>query len=249
MLERGVVRHVVQLTDRLRDGQLGLAQEAVFDHGEHQGGGADLEVGRDLGQIGVADDHVQTPVAVGVGVRLVAGVHDRALQRGLETHLDLEEVGPLRDLEAVLAAVLADSHSTGAADDLAGDEERHEVANDHVERRRPRHQVVLVRAVGRALVVGVVLVQVDRGVHPRHRGHPSGRLGHDAFAGLVPADRVEGVRDLGRGVLGVGVVDVEPGAVGQDDIGHAGVFLGFDELLRNRSARAAELEAPRIPKG
>ena len=43
------------------------------------------------------------------------------------------------------------------------------------------------------------------------------------------------------------VVNVEPGAVGQDHIGHPGVFLGFDELLSD-AAGATELETPGIPK-
>ena len=47
-------------------------------------GRADLEVGRDLGQVGVADDHVQPAVLLRVGVRLVPGVDDRPLQRGLQ---------------------------------------------------------------------------------------------------------------------------------------------------------------------
>ena len=50
-------------------------------------------------QVGVADDHVEPPVLLGVGVGLVAGVDDRPLQRGLEADLLLEEVGPLGELE------------------------------------------------------------------------------------------------------------------------------------------------------
>ncbi len=146
---------------------------------------AELEVGRDLGEVGVADDDVQPAVLLGDGVRLVAGVDDRALQRRLEADLDLEVVGALGDLEAVAAAVLADADPAGAAHDLPGDEERREVPDDLGERRLPAHQVVLVRAVGGALVVGVVLVQVDRRRVGHLRGPPAG-LGHDPLAGLVP---------------------------------------------------------------
>ena len=60
---------------------------------------ADLEERGDLGEVGVADDHVEPAVALRVGVRLVAGVDDRPLQRRLEADLLLEEVGPLADLE------------------------------------------------------------------------------------------------------------------------------------------------------
>jgi len=38
-------------------------------------------------------------------VRLVAGVDDRPLERGLQGDLDLEEVGALADLEALVPAV------------------------------------------------------------------------------------------------------------------------------------------------
>ena len=51
---------------------------------------------------------MQPPVLLGVGVRLVPGVDDRSLERGLEADLDLEEIGPLADLETVLVPVLAD---------------------------------------------------------------------------------------------------------------------------------------------
>ena len=74
---------------------------------EHNRGGADLEERRDLAQVRVADDHMETAVLLWVGVRLVARVHDRALQRGLEPDLLLEEVGALADLEvASLGTVL-----------------------------------------------------------------------------------------------------------------------------------------------
>ena len=61
-----------------------------------------LRAGRDVEQVGVADDDVQAAVAVGDGVRLVAGVDDRPLQGRLEPDLGLEEVGALDELEARL---------------------------------------------------------------------------------------------------------------------------------------------------
>src|ERR1700753_1017323 len=50
---------------------------------------------------------------------------------------------------------------------------------------RPPHQVVLMGAVGGALVVGVVLVELDRR-GPGDGGGPLGRLGHDPLPRLVP---------------------------------------------------------------
>ena len=54
-----------------------------LDHPQHEVGGADLEQCRGLVHVRVADDHVQPPVPLGVGMRLVAGVDDRpAARRG-----------------------------------------------------------------------------------------------------------------------------------------------------------------------
>src|SRR5690606_10512673 len=95
----------------------------------------------------------------------------------------------LRDLEAFAATVLADADSPGAAYDLPRHEERNEMAHDVGERRGALHEVILVAAVGRALVVDVVLVQLDRR-RARHAARPPGRRGHDALAGLVPHHRI-----------------------------------------------------------
>ncbi len=230
----------MQRVDRPVDGEVG-ADRPVLDHRQHQRCGADLEVGRDLGQVGVADDDVQPTVLLGVGMRLVTGVDDRPLQRRLETDLDLEVVGPLADLEARRAPVLADADPAGAAHDLAADEERREVPDDVGERRRPLHQVVLVGAVGRALVVGVVLVQHER-VLPGDVDC-SRRRDDDCSPALSHTHDVARVGALGCRVLRVGVVDVQPGAVGQDQVGEADVLVG---QLARVGDRAAEVEAARV---
>ena len=142
----------------------------------------------------------------------------------------------------VLAAVLAPADAPGAGDDLAADEERRQVAHDVAERRRAAHQVVLVGAVGGALVVGVVLVQHDRR-GTRDRTGALGGIEHDLLARLVPAHDVEGGGHLGRGVLRVRVVDVEPGPVGEDDVGQAHVLVGE---LRGIGDAARHVETPGV---
>ncbi len=188
-------------------------------------------------------------------MRLVAGVDDRALEGRLQANLDLEVVGPLADLEAVRGAVLADADPPCAADHLTGDEERRDVADDVAERRLPAHQVVLVRAVGRTLVVGVVLVQQDLpGV--RDGAGSLGRVEHDQLAGLVPHDDIARGTALRRGVLRVRVVDVQPCPVGEDHVGQAEVLVGelrgVGDLPRHVEApgvaqRALLLEVPACP--
>ena len=195
MGQRRVVRDRAQRSDGVVDAEI-LSDESVLDHREHQRGRPDLEVRRDLGQVGITDDHVQPAVLLRVGVRLVAGVDDGPLQRGLQPDLDLEEVGTLADLEPVLVTVLTDSDPAGAADHLSGHEERNQVLHYLGERRGAGHQVVLMRAVGRALVVGVVLVERHREA-ARNGGGPAYSGEHDEFAGLVPTHHVERVRHLG----------------------------------------------------
>ena len=85
--------------DRIGQDQAPAPRDVVLDHGQHQGGGAHLQEGGHFGQVGVADDDVQPAVAVRVGMGLVPGVDDGALQRGLQANLLLEELRPLGQLE------------------------------------------------------------------------------------------------------------------------------------------------------
>src|SRR5207244_4174199 len=83
----------------------------------------------------------------GVRVWLVAGVDDGPLERRLESDLGLEEVGALRELEHVLAALVPlrlEPELSGTGEDLSADEEGREIADDVTERGGPLHQVVLV---------------------------------------------------------------------------------------------------------
>ena len=237
------MRDVVEGGDGAAHRQV-VAQHVGLDHPEDERGRAHLQEVGDVAVVGVAEDDVEAAVAVGDGVRLVAGVDDRALEGRLEAHLDLEEVAALGDLVPRRAGVDADADPAGAAHHLADDEERGEVLDDVRERRRARHEVVLVGAVGHALAVGVVLVEVDAGRDGREAGHG---LAHDELAGPVPDDGVARVGHLGRAVLGVGVVDVEPGAVGEDDVGQ-GRVLDVGELARVRHP-PAHVEAAGVAQG
>ena len=218
--------------------------EAVFDHGEDQGCRSQFEVGGELREVGVSDDHVEAAVLFRVGVWFVACVDDGALQCCFQAYLDLEVVGSLAELEAVFVAVLADADAAGSGEDLAGDEEGREVAHDVREGGFPLHQVVLVRAVGGAFVVGVVLVEVA-GLGAGELGGSFGGFGHDALAGFVPEDGVAGVGDFGGAVFGVCVVDVQPGTVGQDHVGQADVLVGE---LAGVGGLACEVEAAGVPQ-
>ena len=103
--------------------------------------------------------------------------------------------------------MFADADAAGADEDLSGDEVRGHEACHQVERYRPQHHVVFVRAPAGSFAVDVVAVQHD---------FPSRRLAclgcggaHDEIAGTVVSHRFEGVGCFRRGVFGMRVVDVD----------------------------------------
>jgi hypothetical protein len=98
-LQGEVGRDLVQGAHGIGEGQAPRGAGVVLDHGQHDGGGAHLEEGGDLGEVGVAHDDVQAPEPARVGVGLVPGVDDRALEGRLQADDLLEELGPLGDLE------------------------------------------------------------------------------------------------------------------------------------------------------
>ena len=217
--EARVVADRVDRGDRVLRQQVGEV-DAGFDRVQHQARGADLEVGRELGHVGVADDHVQPPPDLVRGVRFVAGVDDPSPQGGLEPGEDLDVVRTLRDLEPGSLTLLADPHPAGTGIDLPGQQVCGETDGERVEVDVAAHEVVLVCTVGGALAVDVVLVELELRVPPGGRRLDAGTV-HDHLAGLVPDHSVPRGVDLGGRVLGVCVVDVEPGPVGEHPVGHA----------------------------
>ncbi len=163
---------------------------AVLDHVEDDGGGAHLQVGRDLRHVRVAHDHVQPPVPLGVGVRLVARVDDRPGRRGGAGDLLADVLGALR--EAVVEPARRLQDLAGAGEDLPGHEERDQRLGEPLERDVPRHEVVLVAPVRVARRIGVVLEEEDVARDPV-LAQPLLRLVeqilHDPLAGLVVDDR------------------------------------------------------------
>ena len=221
-----------------------VGQVLVLDHLQDDRGGPELQVRGHLAHVGVADDDVEPPVLVGIGMRLVAGVDDRPLQRRFQAHLGFEEVRALAELVAMavplvprcLASQLARSRV-----DLPGDQERGQVPDDDAERRAPIDQEVLVGAIGVPLAVAVVLVDRDalsRGKDVVQFGQRS--LEH-ALPRLIVDDQLARAGALRRGVFGVRVVNVISGAVGQDHVGKAEVLLrGLPDLHRLEAAGVAE---------
>ena len=182
-------------------------------------------------QVGVAGDDVEAPVLLGVGVGLVAGVDDGPLERGLQADLGLEEVGPLGELVGHLGV----RRRPGASEPtLPLPVKIWRVTKWAVAwvTIRPNgtdavHQVVLVAAVGVALAVGVVLVDDDllaRRAAAGWRPPSSGWTICSAARSNTTTARASAHSGVEQ--LGVGVVDVVAGAVGEHGVDQVGLDLG-----------------------
>ena len=132
-------------------------------------------------------------------------------------------LGALR--QAVHGAARGLQHLAGAADQLAGDQERQQHVGDPGELAGPGDQVVLVAAVGVARRVGVVLEQVDVAADALVDQPALGvdeQVLEDPLTRLVVRDELRQRVALGGGVLGVAAdVEVEPGAVAQEHVRRA----------------------------
>ena len=214
-----VVADLADGPDRVVQGEVAELDPGL-DHLQHQVRRPHLEQRRHLAHVRVADDHVQAAVALGVGVRLVAGVDDRPRPGGGAGDALPDVLGALA--QAVDGAARGLQHLARAADELAGDEEGQQDVGDPGELPCPRDQVVLVAAVGVARGVGVVLEQVDVAADALVDQPPLGvdqEVFEDPFAGLVVGDELGQRVALGGGVLGVAAhVQVEPGTVAQEHV-------------------------------
>ena len=163
---------------------------------------------------------MQPPVLLGVGVRFVAGVDDRATAGGRAGYALPDVFGALRQAEGGRLGGL--QHLSGAADQLPGNQERQQYIGDPGELPGADDQVILVAAVRIAGRVGVVLEQIDvaadalvgqplLGVDQQVLEHP--------LAGPVMGDQLHQVVALGGGVLGVAAhIEVQPRAVAQENV-------------------------------
>src|SRR5215468_922559 len=140
-----VVADIPDRPDRVLQAQV-AHDRACLDHAQHQVRGTDLEQRGRLAHVGVADDHMQPPEPLGVGVRLVPGVDDRPGPGGGRRHAFPDVLGTLAD--AVHRATRGLQHFPGTADDLPGDQERDQDVGQAAELAMAPDQVVLVAPVG-----------------------------------------------------------------------------------------------------
>ena len=157
---------------------------------------------------------MESSVAAGLRVGLVAGVHQGPSRHRVDAGDALEEIRPLGELidRRVRGPVSLNPDLAGACEDLPRHQVGEQTVDDPLERDLSVDEVILVAAVAVAFEVGVVLVEADDTV-PTVRCAAVGALEQDALPGAIRGDQIRERAALGGGVLGVRVVVVEPGAV------------------------------------
>jgi hypothetical protein len=166
---------------------------------------------------------VEPAIALGIRMWLVTGVDDRPAARGRRGDALPDVLRALGDRVQRTASCLQDL--AGAGEDLPADQERDEHLGVVAEVVAAGGAVVLVTAVAVAGRVGVVLEEVDGAADALLAEALLGRHEQrfeDALAGLVVHDEVVEAVALRCRVLGVRAdVEVQPGAVLQEDVGAA----------------------------
>ncbi len=181
---------------------------------------------------------MESSISLGVGVGLIAGVHEWPLQRGFEADNLFKELGSSADLKCRSVApglICFRPDLSGAGNDLPRDEMWEHAADEIIKRNSAIDQIVFVRAVGVPFAIGVVLV--DPNVERRRKRFidRNGGAPEHFFTRLVVENGLTGRANFGRGIFGVSMIDVEPRPIGQDSVGQ----LRFDGRRQGFEARSA----------
>lgn len=216
---RGIVADLTDRPDRVVEREVAEGH-ARLDHLEHECRRSDLEQGGHLRHVGVADDHVQATVLLGVGVRFVARVDDRTRACRRRRHTFPNVLGALGEAER--RGLRRGEHLSRAADQLTSDQERQQDIGDTGELAGTDDEVVLVASVRVARRIGVVLEQIDIATDALV-GEPlfcvDEQILEDQLPRPVVVDQLDEAVALGGRVLRVRThIEVESRAVLEKDI-------------------------------
>ena len=127
-----------------------------------------------------------------------------------------KEIGSLGYLVRHRRRTVFGTDFTGTAENLAGNQERHQVFRQQLEGSAAVQKVVLVVAVAAAFAVAVVLVDDDGLAIGNELVGARATAIQNTLSGFLVAQQVENVRALGGRVFRVRVVYVETRAIVQD---------------------------------
>src|SRR6266404_9470758 len=145
----------------------------------------DLHRRSPLAHVRVAEDNVKTAITTGIGVRLVARVHDRPTIHRVDADEHAEEIGALRNLiDARLTggALGFDAHFAGAGKNLPCNQKWKNAGDNSIPWNVAAHQIIVVATVAVTEEVGVVLVKANFLAGFEFLVPPTRAFREDAFA-------------------------------------------------------------------
>ena len=202
-VEGQVVRHRVHGGDRVekRKGtqlirQVVIQCRCLLGHPKQHACRAELQHVRHFQAVGIAHDHMESAHLVR-RMRLVAGVHDRPVESGLQTHFHMEVIGTLTQLVACPFPALAEPHTSRARVDLPrGEMDQHERSH-YIEVHIATQQIILMAPPRSALAIRIVAEYLEL-MPLSARG--LGGLTHKQIAGEIIGHGLKRIARLRRGV-------------------------------------------------
>ena len=152
---------------------------------------------------------MQAAIGVRIGVRLVAGVDNRAFHHRVKADFRLEKIGALRNLKWRLPRPVFRPDFSRAGENLARHEKRGELLGQPLERHAPVNEIILMIAVTVAFIIAVVFVNQHLLIARQQRIGRQHALMQDALSGLLVNHNIFGVRAFRRRIFRVRVINVE----------------------------------------
>ena len=230
---------------------------AALNQIEHERSRADFQGGRPLAHVGVAQDHVKAPVTAGIDMRFVARVDQRPAIHRVDADHHAEKICALRNLinsRLTRSAFSLHAHFAGASENLTGNQERQNRADDPVPRHIALHQIIVVAAVAVSEEIGVVFVEADFLTLRQLQIPPPRAFSENPLARFVLGHNLVERRALRRRIFRMGVIVVEARSIaqyqvaldfvkGQGALRVLGEIIGFvtvlEQFLDSKSARVA----------
>ena len=211
MADRVHRRHRIRQAHTRQHGVL-LAMRLNQVH--HQRRRTKLQQVRIVRHVRIRRNHVQAAVLRLIRMRLIARIHNRAANRGLQTNRALKEISTRTNLKTWNLTVRTNTHTSRTRKNRAGRKERQERIRNLLKRNITANQVVFVGTVRLALRVGVVLVQLHLRQILRVVAQLNQGLIRQRVTGSVIEHRVGGAQNLRRRILRMRVIHIQARTIG-----------------------------------
>src|SRR6516162_1622838 len=133
-----------------------FCRRAIEQRLEHQHRSANLEVSREEREAGIAQNHMKATIQLPIGMRFIPCIYNRATLHRIDALEFEKEIAALSDLETGSQELVFvfPAELSGAAHDLASNQESHDPVAEVLPRQSPWQQVIFVAPVAVATEIG-----------------------------------------------------------------------------------------------